>query len=48
MSGSFDRNGKRLRNKEIFRRDTRATPHSQRDLQPVQELQQIVVGPEAG
>ncbi|CDX52789.1 hypothetical protein MPL3365_170093 [Mesorhizobium plurifarium] len=48
MSGSFDRNGKRLRNKEIFRRDARATRHSQLELQAVQELQQIVVGPESG
>ena len=48
MSSSLDRNYKRLRNKEIFRRSTRATRHSQRDLEAVQELQQIVVGPKAG
>jgi hypothetical protein len=40
--------GKYLRNKEIFRRNARATRHSQLDLQAVQELQQVVVGPEAG
>lgn len=48
MSSSFGRNGKCLRDKEIFRRDTQATRHSQRDLQAVQELQQIVIGSEAG
>ena len=46
MSSSSDCDGKSLRNKEISRRSTRATRHSQRDLQAVQELQQIVVGPE--
>jgi hypothetical protein len=43
-----DPDGKHLRNKDIFRRNARATRHSQLDLQAVQELQQIVVGPEAG
>jgi integrase/recombinase XerD len=31
MSGNLDRNYKRLRNKQIFRSNTRATRHSQRD-----------------
>ena len=48
MSSSLDWNYKRLRNKESFRRNTRATRHSQRGLQAVQEPQQIVVGPKAG
>jgi integrase len=48
MSGSFGRDSKRLRNKEISCRNTLATRHSQRDLQAVQEFQQIVIGPEAG
>jgi integrase/recombinase XerD len=48
MSSSLDRNYKRLRNKENFRKNTRATRHSQRGLQAVQEPQQIVVGPKAG
>ncbi len=39
MSSSFDRNVKYLRSREIFRGSTRATRHSQRDLQAVQELQ---------
>jgi hypothetical protein len=34
-------------NKEIFRKKAHATRHNQLDLQAVQELQQIVVGPEA-
>jgi integrase len=48
MSSSSDHDGKYLSNKEIFRRNTRATRHSQIDLQAAQELQQIVVGAEAG
>jgi hypothetical protein len=48
MSGSFDRNGKRLRNKGISCRNAQATRHSRLDLQAVQELQQVVAGPEAG
>ena len=48
MSSSSDHDGKYLRNKEIFRRNIRTTRHNQLDLQAVQELQQIVVGPEAG
>jgi site-specific recombinase XerD len=48
MSGSFDRNGKRLKNRNISCRNARATRHSQRGLQAVQEFQQIVIGPEAG
>ncbi len=48
ISGSYTRDGKRLRNKEISCGNTRATRHSQRDLQAVQEFQQIVIGPEAG
>ena len=45
---ALERNYKRLRNKEVSCRSIRATRHSQRDLQAVQELQQIVVRPEAG
>jgi hypothetical protein len=48
MSGSFDRNDKYLRNKGISCRDARATRHGRLDLQAVQELQQMVAGPEAG
>jgi hypothetical protein len=48
MSSSSDHDGKYLRNEEIFHRDTEATRRSPLDLQVVQELQQIVVGPEAG
>jgi integrase/recombinase XerD len=48
MSSSCDHNGKYLMKKVIFRRNTRATRHSQLDLQAVQEFQQVVVGPEAG
>ena len=48
MSSSLDRNYKRLRNKESFLKNTRATRHSQRGLQAVQEPQQIVVGLKAG
>jgi len=48
MSGSFDRNGKCLRNKGISCRNARGTRHSRLDLQAVQELQQMVAGPEAG
>lgn len=48
MSGSFGRNGKSLRNKEISCRNARAARHSQLDLQAVQEPEQMVIGPEAG
>jgi hypothetical protein len=48
MSSNSGHDGKYLRNKDVFRRNARATRHSQLDLQAVQELQQIVVGPEAG
>ncbi|MFD1985524.1 tyrosine-type recombinase/integrase [Mesorhizobium newzealandense] len=48
MSGSFDRNGKYRRNRDISCRNARHTRHSRLDLQAVQELQQIVVGPESG
>jgi hypothetical protein len=48
MSGSFDRNGKHLKNKGNFRIKLPGTRHSLFDLQAVQEPQQMVAGLETG